>query len=60
MRAAVVEQLLQHVLMGMDCPELKELSKEALAIKQEVAVVIRQQATGEYLGFKNGGLNFAT
>ena len=30
MRAAVVEQRPQDVLMGKDCPELKELLKEAL------------------------------
>ena len=30
MRAAVVEQPPQDVFMGRDCPELKELLKEAL------------------------------
>ena len=58
MRAAVVEHPPQDALMGGDCPELKELLKEALIIKQEVAVVTRQQATGEDLGFKNGRAKF--
>ena len=47
MRAAVVEQPPQDVLMGRDCPELKELLKEALAIKQDVTVVTRQQTKQE-------------
>ena len=33
--------------MFWDCPELKELLKEALAIKQEVAVVTKQQTKQE-------------
>ena len=47
MRAAVVEQPPQDVLMGRDCPELKELLKEVLVIKQEVAVVTKQQTKQE-------------
>ena len=47
MRAAVVEQPPQDVLMGRDCPELNELLKEALAIKQDVTVVTRQQTKHE-------------
>ena len=50
MRAAVVEQPPQDVLMGRDCPELKELLKEALAIKQDVTVVTRQQTKHEQEG----------
>ena len=47
MRAAVVEQPPQDVLMGRNCPELKELLKEALVIKQDVTVVTRQQTKHE-------------
>ena len=52
MRAAVVEQPPQDVLMGRDCPELKKLLKEALAIKQVVTVVTRQQTKHEQEGKK--------
>ena len=47
MRAAVVEQPPQDVLMGRNCPELKKILKEALAIKQEVPVVTRQKTKQE-------------
>ena len=47
MRAAVVEQPPQDIVIGRDYSELKEYLKEALEIKQEVAVVTRQQTKHE-------------
>ena len=44
MTAAIVEKPPQDILLGRNCPELKELLKQALTSKQQVAAVTRHQS----------------
>ena len=42
--AAIVEKPPQDILLGRNCPELRELLKQALTSKQQVAAVTRHQS----------------